>query len=417
MVFSKCSIGTKWIFNENEQGKICELLEGYTNQDVEMNKIMEEEQYFMATATFLLLSLCHTVTPRERLIEKKTAIFFEGESVDEVALVEGASRNGFNVKSSNNRITILTVNGKDYEFARLVDIPFTPERKRMTTVFNIPPNFLHDFPVFRKVILGMHEFNCEEGVSICLAKGADSFLFPCINFENVSHRQEIEEAILKFATEGLRTLLLAFKFLEKTYLENWIVGYEVAKASLGQDRVENLERLEKKMEQDLIVLGATAIEDKLQDEVPQTIKFFLDSGLQVFLLTGDKRETAVNVANMASLIGCNTTVFTLDGDNGSIADALTCNTLIEKYISMIKGFTKEQSKDVALVIDGHAFVHCLEKTCQKIFVELLRNCKTVICCRATPKQKAELVELVEKKFKKRGLAIGDGANDGMLMYL
>ncbi|KAF0980764.1 hypothetical protein FDP41_013247 [Naegleria fowleri] len=124
---------------------------------------------------------------------------------------------------------------------------------------------------------------------------------------------------------------------------------------------------------------------------------------------------------MSNFLDEDSQIFTLDGDPESripdsdrytkVVNDQVCAKGIETYLNSISKLDSFQSKQVALVIDGHAFTHCMEPLSQKFFIKLIKKCKTVICCRATPKQKSMLVDLAKKKLGKNGLAIGDGAND------
>ena len=72
---------------------------------------------------------------------------------------------------------------------------------------------------------------------------------------------------------------------------------------------------------------------------------------------------------------------------------------------------KYKENEIGLIIDGKVLQHALAADCQASFLELLVSCKTVICCRATPKNKAQIVEFIKNSTKSVTLAIGDGAND------
>lgn len=476
MVFNKCCIGNDYIHDDYQtkghigrvlnQLKDYHLMKKHGVQWVTMNEhgeslnnmifqlpqpeidsiisnrklsISSENEFFLGMNTLLLLSLCHNVAVREKPLHGSdpssttttstaTRKFFEGESVDEVALVLGAVNNDFVLKSFSEKRTVVSIFGKDYTFERLCEIPFTPDRKRMSTFFKIPQDFLNDFPVFKKIAQQQHhlsdsDINHPEGMIVCYTKGADSFLFPFIDPSNSKLlKPKLDEHILDFAKDGLRTLLLAYKFIGHDEFNEWITRYNAAKSLLTKTRDQAIEQAEKEIEKNLLITGASGIEDKLQPKVPETIRFFLQAGLQLWLLTGDKRETAVNIATMSNFLDEDSQIFTLDGDPESripdsdrytkVVNDQVCAKGIETYLNSISKLDSFQSKQVALVIDGHAFTHCMEPLSQKFFIKLIKKCKTVICCRATPKQKSMLVDLAKKKLGKNGLAIGDGANDG-----
>ena len=442
MVFKKCCAGYDLIHDDfahkGNMGRMIEIVKDYhktslkssensEEQQKEINNIIlsnsqglihSEDQFFSAVNTLLIMSLCHNVNLRKKIHkepkgEESTTTFFEGESVDEVALVLGAINNQFSVTFSSEKKTILKIFEKDYTFNRVSEIPFTPERKRMSTLFNIPLEFLQDFPIFTKKVQQMKCQIDEEGVLICLSKGADSFLYPLIESANASQmQQKMDEQSTHFAREGLRTLLLAFKFVERSAFDEWNTRYNASKSLLSKARKQVIEKTESEMEKNLHIVGCTAVEDTLQQGVPETIQFFLDSGMQLWMLTGDKRETAVKTAGLANFLNEKTIVYTLDGDNGSITSCETCSKVISEHLNAIQLLSHEQANNVALVMDGHAFAHCLEANVVPLFIEMIKRCKTVIFCRSTPKQKSQLVLFAKNRLKKSVLSVGDGVNDG-----
>ncbi|KAF0978581.1 hypothetical protein FDP41_002401 [Naegleria fowleri] len=446
MFFNKCCVGSSYVHDDllhkgalgNELTRMKDLLKDRSLHSVEITP--EEEQWFNTLNTLLLLSLCHDVSPRENnessssqtLNTESSSVLFEGASVDEIALVQGAFNNGFQVKFCSDKKIIVCILGRDNIFEKVCEIPFTPERKRMSVLFEIPESFLCDYPVYRKMynlrsvtsssrsltstLNGIDRASdVNSKVLVCFTKGADSFLFPCMeSLHSKQHKARLDEQILNFAKQGLRTLLLAFKFVDTTHAQDWVMKYHSIKSMthLDHNTEFTLEALEKEMETNLQIVGATAIEDMLQPQVPETIKFFLDAGLQLWMLTGDKRETALNAAFLENFLDENTQIISLNGEDGSIERSPeSMNKAIEDLLAS-KNDPSNCGTSQALVIDGHAFSQCMEhESSTKLFVELIKKCKTVICCRATPKQKAQLVDITMNRLGKTSLAIGDGAND------
>ncbi|KAL9651627.1 hypothetical protein ABK040_001572 [Willaertia magna] len=421
------------------KGNLGTLLKEYMNSNTKQSptenrtsfssmkgKITNDDEFFAVFQSCLCLSLCHNVSIREKKVKHKKDIEleelpadkstnFEGESVDEVALVLGANNNDFQLVFYSELKTTLRIFGKEYTFERLCEIPFSPDRKRMSTMFMVPNNFLQDFPIVKEKIMRSMQVSSSttpnSNVVICFCKGADSFLFPYIKDDNRNqYKKQVDANILDMAKDGLRTLLLAYKYVDEVTFKKWLSEYDQAKSVLGKQRETLVEKSEGEMERDLFMIGATGIEDKLQPHVPETIKFFLTAGLQLWLLTGDKRETAVNIAGMSNFINSESTIYTLDGDGG-ITSEEECAKALAQHLKSIEELKPASLDNIALVLDGHAFDYCLGEQTAKLFIDLIKKCKTVICCRATPKQKAKLVELAKKKLKKNGLAIGDGAND------
>ncbi|KAH8841375.1 hypothetical protein MCOR31_009469 [Pyricularia oryzae] len=229
-----------------------------------------------------------------------------------------------------------------------------------------------------------------------------------------------------FASEGLRTLVYAQKFLSESDYASWKKLYSDATTSLV-DRQERIETVSELLEQNLELVGATAIEDKLQKGVPETIDKLRRANIKVWMLTGDKRETAINIAHSARICKPYSDVHILDSSKGNIEGQLAgiIEELREQKNSngLVPSF---QNNHNVLVVDGHTLgemepsVHLSE-----LFYSLAPVVDSVICCRASPAQKALLVRAVRQKIIQstpsgksatRGdtlltLSIGDGGND------
>ncbi|KAK9469649.1 hypothetical protein V1512DRAFT_218964 [Lipomyces arxii] len=208
----------------------------------------------------------------------------------------------------------------------------------------------------------------------------------------------------EFATEGLRTLVYAHKFLSEDEYKNWAKIYSDAVTSLV-NRSEKIEAAGEIIETELELTGATAIEDKLQNGVPESIDKLRRAGIKLWMLTGDKRETAISIGHSCRLIHDYSTVLVLRSDDPEMANKMAALML-----------ELEEAENIAhsvVVIDG-ATLAVVEKdmTLMTLFVDLGVKADSVICCRASPSQKALLVSVVRSKVKSAvTLAIGDGAND------
>jgi phospholipid-translocating ATPase len=214
----------------------------------------------------------------------------------------------------------------------------------------------------------------------------------------------------EFATEGLRTLLFAQRFLSEQDYKSWKKIYNDATTSLT-DRQERIEAAGELVEQSLDLIGASAIEDKLQRGVPETIEKLRRANIRIWMLTGDKRETAINVAHSARICRASSDLFILDPSKGSL----------DSQLSAITEDLQSGSIHSVVVVDGHS-LSIIEQspTLSAQFYAVMPVVDSVICCRASPAQKALLVRTIRShlrhgKGKKlaRGLtlAIGDGAND------
>jgi phospholipid-transporting ATPase len=238
-------------------------------------------------------------------------------------------------------------------------------------------------------------------------KGADSVIMERLE-PNDQNAQLTSEHLENFANDGLRTLCVAYRTLDEEEYKEWLVKYREASTAIN-NRNELVAEVAERIERNLILLGATGIEDKLQDQVPESLSMLHKAGIKIWVLTGDKKETAVNIGYSCKLLSDQMLNLTLDGT--SLEDTQSeLRRNCERF-----GDSLRRENLASLVIDGQTLKYALDKSCREHFLDLAISCKTVICCRVSPKQKAEVVELVKGSIDAITLAIGDGANDvGMI---
>uniref|UniRef100_A0A452I5L0 Phospholipid-transporting ATPase n=1 Tax=Gopherus agassizii TaxID=38772 RepID=A0A452I5L0_9SAUR len=234
-------------------------------------------------------------------------------------------------------------------------------------------------------------------------KGADTVIY-----DRLAESSKFKEITLKhleqFATEGLRTLCFAVTEISESEYQEWLDVYHRASTSI-QNRALKLEESYELVEKNLQLLGATAIEDKLQDKVPETIETLMKADIKIWILTGDKQETAINIGHSCKLLKKNMGLIVInEGSLDGTRETLSrhCSTL---------GDALRKENDFALIIDGKTLKYALTFGVRQYFLDLALSCKAVICCRVSPLQKSEVVEMVKKQVKVVTLAIGDGAND------
>ncbi|OJI98549.1 hypothetical protein ASPVEDRAFT_80191 [Aspergillus versicolor CBS 583.65] len=206
-----------------------------------------------------------------------------------------------------------------------------------------------------------------------------------------------------FATEGLRTLLYAHRYLDDATYQEWKQAYHEASTSLV-DRQQRIEKVGQQIEQQLELTGATAIEDKLQKGVPEAIDKLRRANIKLWMLTGDKRETAINVGHSCRLVKDYSTLVVLDQEMGNVGlsiEELTANITSKKVAHSV------------VVVDGQTLSMIEgDDALRAPFFRLAILVDSVICCRASPKQKAFLVKSIRQQVQDSvTLAIGDGAND------
>ncbi|KAI1127067.1 hypothetical protein F5Y10DRAFT_201294 [Nemania abortiva] len=207
----------------------------------------------------------------------------------------------------------------------------------------------------------------------------------------------------EYATEGLRILLYGYRYISEEEYETWNMTFKSATTSLV-DRQERIEKAAESIETDFELAGASAIEDKLQVGVPETIDKLRRANIKIWMLTGDKRETAINIARSANLAKSFSEIYLLDA---TVADPL--DTMRSIFVDVEQGLISHS----VLVIDGHTLsVVEGDRILSSMFFELAVRIDSVICCRASPSQKANLVKGIRDTNPSCvTLAIGDGAND------
>ena len=239
-------------------------------------------------------------------------------------------------------------------------------------------------------------------------KGADNVIFERSSQKSQELKDTISRQLKFFAKDGLRTLVVAQKDLSQTEFDEWSEAHTQANLSL-EERDEKLSEVYEQIERDMVLLGATAIEDKLQDGVPETIASLAEANIKLWVLTGDKQETAIN-------IGFSAHILTNDMRNIFIIEG-TCFEDVERELKTAQAELKSAIKKnrFGFVISGSSLKFALDKPLSELFLRVTSLCQAVICCRVTPLQKSTIVTLVKNAKDVTTLAIGDGANDvGMI---
>uniref|UniRef100_A0A8C3EVJ1 Phospholipid-transporting ATPase n=1 Tax=Corvus moneduloides TaxID=1196302 RepID=A0A8C3EVJ1_CORMO len=350
---------------------------------------------------------------------------YEAESPDEAALVYAARAYSCSlVGRLSDQVSVELPHLGTLSFEVLHTLGFDSVRKRMSVVVRHP---LTD------------EINV-------YTKGADSvvmdLLLPCSSDDpRGKHQKKIrsktQNYLNLYAVDGLRTLCIAKRVLSKEEYGCWLKTHLEAESSL-ENREELLFQSALRIEKNLHLLGATGIEDRLQDGVPETIARLRKAGLQIWVLTGDKQETAVNIAYACKLLDHDEEIITLNAESpvGHVFEYFseTCAVLLEQCLQCVEskfsnntidgatgnmtvGFTplyppsSSVLSSLGLVIDGRTLAYALEPMLEDKFLALAKRCRSVLCCRSTPLQKSMVVKLVRDKLKAMTLAIGDGAND------
>ncbi|VEN49474.1 unnamed protein product [Callosobruchus maculatus] len=327
---------------------------------------------------------------------------FEAESPDELALVDAAYNYGCRLlRRTPTSVTVETPDDGRLNYEILNVLPFDSTRKRMSIIVRHP--------------------NSKQIILYC--KGADSSMLPQLTpVEDDSEQKLIisktQQHLNQYAREGLRVLLMAKRVLTQHQYDEWYRRHREAELS-----IENLERRVRdscsSIETNLTLLGATGIEDRLQEGVPETLSSLIAAGIVVWVLTGDKPETAINIAYSAKLFSPQMELLKLMARSKEAAETTIHCYLAEIERSMGEGsgtsaadnrirpststndlydYSQKRHKTRALAVDGKTLTFILDRRANltKPFLRLTTYCNSVLCCRATPLQKAYIVRVVRK---------------------
>ncbi|KAI7460085.1 phospholipid-translocating P-type ATPase [Hortaea werneckii] len=355
-----------------------------------------KEQKEACEQFMLTLALCHTVIT-ERHPGDPPRIEFKAQSPDEAALVATARDCGFTVMGRSNDSIIINCLGEEREYTVLNTLEFNSARKRMSAIMRMP-----------------------DGKIVLLCKGADSIIYSRLKKgEQPELRKQTAEHLEMFAREGLRTLCIAMRELDEEEYKRWNAEHDIAAAAV-QDREDKLDAISDQVERELTLLGGTAIEDRLQDGVPDAIQLLAQAGIKLWVLTGDKVETAINIGFSCNLLDNDMDLIVMKVDDDNL-DA--CEAELDKQLAVFgKSGSDEELKAArknheppapthALVIDGDTLKLALDERLKQKFLLLCKECRSVLCCRVSPSQKAAVVNMVKHGLNVMTLSIGDGAND------
>ncbi|KAK4057711.1 aminophospholipid translocase [Microbotryomycetes sp. JL221] len=377
MEFKQCFIGGIGYADVVDESKNEEI---FNFSKVQSNLEQGHETSFIIDEFLTLLATCHTVIPE---MGKDGKITYQASSPDEAALVSGAEVLGYRFKTRKPQSIFVQVGNEEREYQVLNILEFNSTRKRMSSII--------------KTSDGKIKLYC---------KGADTVIFERLANEGQNFTEVTMNQLEEYATEGLRTLCIAMREIPESEYKKWSIIYDKA-ASTINGRSEELAKAAEIIERDLFLLGATAIEDRLQDGVPDTIYTLQQAGIKIWVLTGDRQETAINIGLSCRLISESMSLVIVNEDNSH-----DTKDFLSKRLEAVKNARSTGDfEELALVIDGKSLSFALEKETSKIFLELAVMCKAVVCCRVSPLQKALVVKLVKKNLKAILLAIGDGAND------
>uniref|UniRef100_A0A1B6E947 Phospholipid-transporting ATPase n=1 Tax=Clastoptera arizonana TaxID=38151 RepID=A0A1B6E947_9HEMI len=336
------------------------------------------------------IALCHNVTPvwenkqenSDRTMESQSEadqhyyssqtkqVVYQASSPDEVALVKWTEEVGLAVvKRDLVSLQLRDPANRIMDFSILQTFPFTSESKRMGIIIKDTSN----------------------GEITFYLKGADMVMNGIVQYTDW-----LEEECGNMAREGLRTLVVAKRSLTEEQYLDFETRYNAARMNVS-DRASRVAAVVESLEREMELLCVTGVEDKLQDKVRTTLELLRNAGIKVWMLTGDKLETATCIAKSSRLVSKTQELYVF-APVVTRADAH----------HQLNAFRKKQ--DCALIITGDSLEVCLNYY-QAEFLELACRSPAVVCCRCSPTQKAQVVRLVQEHTGKRTAAVGDGGND------
>ena len=353
--------------------------------EVKKKKRIHRHRSKLIRDTITAMCLCNNVTPvaDDNDPNKMT---YQASSPDEVALVKFAvTLNMRLVGRTDKEIKLTDAADNTEEFEVLANFPFSSDTKRMGIILK----------------------NKKHGHIIYYLKGAENVMMRFVKDEYVNYIAENAENL---ATKGLRTLVLSQKLIPQDYFDKWNKEYEEAKTSM-EDRQQKIADVVSKLENNMDFLCVTGVEDLLQDDVATTIDNLRNAGMKVWMLTGDKVETATCISISAGLKAKTHKIYTIKNDEikseAKNEEKPPENVLLSKF----EEYKRKINIDPHLfIIDGDTLDLAL-KNCEKDFFETAMLAPSVVCCRCSPTQKRIIVKTIKKYTDARTAAVGDGGND------
>uniref|UniRef100_A0A673BU08 Phospholipid-transporting ATPase n=1 Tax=Sphaeramia orbicularis TaxID=375764 RepID=A0A673BU08_9TELE len=389
-------VDERWRWRRSKRAK---MDGGFRNRTISVDSSIEEDHFnppvkLEGSGGNTGAQTCSLHVPRSSSEPAVTPdmVCYEAESPDEAALVYAAKAYGFILLGRTpDSVTVRLPSGEDLRFEVLDTLTFDSNRKRMSVLVR--------HPISKEYVL--------------YTKGADYAIMELLGTPYAgmfSIRTDTQQHLDYYAKEGLRTLCIAKKVLSGREYESWSADRHRALAAI-ENREQLIMDTAVQIETNLTLLGATGIEDRLQENVPDTITALREAGIQVWVLTGDKPETAVNIGYACRLLEEEDLVI-----NMSCKNKLTCTSILDCTLEEVRRYVADPrnvdtTPDISLVIDGRTLAMTLSSDLQERFVELAKHCRSVLCCRVTPLQKSAVVKIIREKLKVMTLAVGDGAND------
>lgn len=339
---------------------------------------------FRVRDVVLALALCHNVTPTIEEIDGQNVLSYQASSPDEIAIVKWTEAVGLRLVHRDRKGMLLQSvdTGRSVVRVRILEVfPFTSEGKRMGIIVQ----FLDGSET-------SNESDLEAGEIWFYQKGADTVMTSI-----VAANDWLDEETANMAREGLRTLVVGRKKMSNQNYKDFSQSYKEASVSINNRDAGMARVVSHYLEKDLELLGVTGVEDKLQKDVKPSLELLRNAGIKIWMLTGDKVETARCVAVSAKLVARGQYIHTID--------KLKRKDNAQDHLDFLRGKT-----DACLLIDGESLSLLLTHF-RTEFISLAVLLPAVVACRCSPTQKADVAKLIREYTKKRVCCIGDGGND------
>ncbi|MCJ1400393.1 putative aminophospholipid-translocase [Xylographa trunciseda] len=338
----------------------------------------------------LALALCHNVTPTTEEENGHTVTAYQASSPDEIAIVRWTESVGLRViHRDRHSIALQSVDSSRIAVrVRILDVfPFTSEGKRMGIIVQ-----------FLQGVESTTTASTELGEIWFYQKGADTVMTTI-----VATNDWLDEETANMAREGLRTLVVGRRKLSGQQYADFASSYKEASMSLHSREANMAQIIKTHLENSLELLGVTGVEDKLQENVKPSLELLRNAGIKIWMLTGDKVETARCVAISSKLVSRAQHIHTITSLHTA---ARASPTAASDTLSLLAA----NPDSTALLIDGDSLSYLLTNH-RHAFISLAVLLPAVIACRCSPTQKADVALLIRTHTKKRIACVGDGGND------
>ena len=292
-------------------------------------------------------------------------------------------------EGNTNTIYLINELGQEKKYKLLEKLDFDSSRKRMSIIVEN-----------------------ENGEIVMFSKGAGEIIVDLLDIAKSPTLEDIELNMKELAKKGLRVMMIAYQIIPKKRFRGWRRKYQ--QVSVDVNLLKEKNDLQTEIEKGLILLGAVALEDKLQDKVKETVKFLLASKIKIWVVSGDSEETCKRISISAEI---------MHEDTEFLYFTDPANILEVEYKKMKKHIkTIPKHKKICSIVTGKYFniIQEYKKTNEILyqkFARMVMRCDIALFSRMHRDQKKYIVKLV-KEFDKKNitLAIGDGANDLGMIY-